>query len=271
MTQVLKPKTLVLAGLISMLSVAAYGESPQSTQATLDKTLETSHKTQTLGQNSQKKIDKLAAQTRSLLDEYQKLSQQGEYQRAFNDELAVRQQQQQDEIAALKEQIVAIKMTQQKIQPLLREMAETLALFIQLDLPFQQDQRLQSVEKLNTLLANTQVSNTEKFRRVMELYQTENDYNYDMASYRETVTVADKTLSVELLRVGRSALYFQTLDQQQSAIWLASEKRWQLLEKSYQLAIRQGIRIANQQGAPHLLQLPVFISSDAAQRHNKEG
>ena len=259
----IKIKAFAVVVLVAALNPIVFAADSENSSEVLNNTLQTSYKTQALGQQSQKKIDRLAAETRTVLAEYQKLSQQGDYQRAFNEQLALKQQQQHDEIGKVKAQIESIKMMQQKVQPLLREMALSLATFIQLDLPFQRQQRSESVAKLQQLLADTQVSNSEKYRRVMELFQAENDYNYDMATYRETINLDGQSLSVQLLRIGRSALYFQTLDNQQSGIWISDEKRWQRLDERYQLAIRQGIRMADQQAAPELLVLPVVIRDSA--------
>lgn len=222
----------------------------------------TTHKTQQMGQSSQRKIDHLANQSRELFNQYQKLLNQAQYQQEYNKELALLQQQQLDEIALLKQQIADIKITQQKLTPLLRDMVKTLAEFIQLDLPFQRQERLESTHKLLALLNNSQVATAEKFRRVMELYQTENDYNYDMQVYRETVNVDGRTLSVQLLRIGRSMLYFQTTDAQQSALWNKKTQKWQIVDSAYNMNISKAIRVASKQAAPELLSLPITIELD---------
>ncbi|NRB38709.1 MAG: DUF3450 domain-containing protein [Pseudomonadales bacterium] len=249
---------LLCSTVICMPAIAA-----NSDQLLLEQSVKTSHKTSVLAQKSQVKIDRLASDSRQLLEEYRRLLQQGEYQRAYNDELVVLEQEQLLDIASLKQQIADIKITQQRLLPLLREVTDTLAQFIQLDLPFQQSQRLESVEKLRALLASSQVPMAEKFRRVMELYQTENDYNYDIASYRDIVLIDDKSLSVEILRIGRSALYYQTLDHKKSALWQGDNNSWQALDKKYNLDIRKAIRVANKDVAPNLLSLPVALTSSS--------
>lgn len=228
-------------------------------QKSLNKSLSIEHKTQLAGQKSQKKVDRLAQKSRQLLAEYQRLLQQGEYQKSYNQELRVLQQEQFDDIESLKQQLADLKITQQRLLPLLRDMTSTLEQFIELDIPFQKKQRLASVQELSELLSRSQVGIAEKFRRVMELYQAENDMNYNLEVARESVTFAGQTLSVDVLRVGRSNVYWQTLDQQQSAIWSAVDKKWLLLEASQHLPLRQAIRVANKDSAPALLALPVLL------------
>lgn len=224
--------------------------------STLEKAVNTGHQIQLQGQKSQVKVDTLASQSRQMLEEYQRLVQQGDYQKAYNEQLKVRQVEQREEIKHLKNQIAEIKITQQRLLPLLQEKTETLATFIRLDLPFQQEDRLASVDNLRQVLRDSKTTMAEKFRRVMELYQTENDYNYDIAAYRDVVNIEGEKRSVEILRIGRSALFYQSLDQQQSALWNKDESRWQLLDKAHNLNIRKALRVAKQETAPHLLTLP---------------
>ncbi len=235
--------------------------SVDQSQKQLDKSFAIEHKTQRLGQESQKKVDQLAEQSRILLSRYQDLLQKNEYQKAYNAELRVLEQEQKADIATLKKQISDIKITQQKLLPLLRDMTNTLEQFIQLDIPFQTEQRLASIAELKNVLSRSQLPIADKFRRVMELFQSENDMNYDIALDRATIQFNDESLSVDLLRIGRSSLYWQTLDQQRSAIWDAASKQWILLDSQMHLKIRQAMRVANKESAPSLLPLPVILTN----------
>ena len=188
-------------------------------------------------------------------------------QRIENAQLTITQREafiatQEATIASLEQQIKDIIITKQQLLPLLREMVSTLEQFIKLDLPFRKQQRLTAVDKLTQLLASSSVTISEKYRRVMEMYQAENDYNYDLEVYRDNVVVNDETLSVQVLRIGRSNLYFQTMDAQISAIWNQAQKDWQVLDNQYQLNIRKAMRIASKKAAPELLELPLSVNLD---------
>lgn len=256
--QALAAKLAPLALASALLFVGQVSVAAEAGADSVEQSLNTNATTRQHGSRSQYKIDQLAAQTRELLAEYQRLLQLGDYQQTYNAELTIKQQQQQDDIATLKQQLVDIRITQQRLLPLLREMVDTLEQFIQLDIPFQHKARLQGVADLKTLLMQSQVSLAEKFRRVMAFYQAENDMNYDLESYRDVISIDGQTLSVELLRIGRTALYYQTMDQLQSGLWLSESQQWQPLAGEHHLGLRQAIRIANDEAAPGLLALPLM-------------
>lgn len=217
-----------------------------------------------MGEASQKRVDDLATETDRLLKEYQSLLQKTEYQKTYNKELGILKEEQVAEIAHLKQQIKDIIITRQKLLPHLREMVETLHQFIKLDLPFKKQERLAAVKNLKSMIGTRSVPISEKYRRVMEMYQAENDYNYDLGVYREKVLHDGEEVSVQLLRVGRSHLYFQTMDGNTSAVWNKNTKQWNTLPDSYDLEIKQAMRIASKKSAPKLLELPYLTSISTA-------
>jgi hypothetical protein len=230
---------------------------PFSQAAPVEKAMEVEGQTHAAARQSQQKVDGLDAETQALLKEYQRLMQQGDYQQGYNQELELRVQEQEKEIASLQQQIADVQITRLHIMPLLREMVAALKQFVVLDLPFEQQARLQSIVRLEELLASGTVSIAEKFRRVMEAWQTESDYSYELYSYRDVVQLEGKELTVDYLRIGRQAWYFQSLDGKRSGYWQLREKQWLLLDEQYHAAIREGIRLAQRQLAPQLLVLPV--------------
>lgn len=225
--------------------------------ASIEQSLQTEGETSAAGRQSQQTVNKLDSETEQLLREYQRLMQQADYQEAYNTELEHRLKEQEHELEQLQQQIADVQITRLHVMPLLRDMVDGLKQFVELDLPFEQEARLESVKKLETLLASGTTPLAEKFRRVMEAWQAESDYSYQLGTYRDTATVNDKTVTVEFLRIGRTALYFQTLDGEQSGYWNRSAKQWQILDEGWNRPIRKGIRIADKQLPPELLTAPV--------------
>ncbi|MFY0641658.1 MAG: DUF3450 domain-containing protein [Bermanella sp.] len=232
-------------------------------QSLLQESLDTAEKTQKMGQKSQQVINQLAKQQQQLLDQYQKLLRKTEYQKEYNQELLILKEEQADSIATLQQKIEDVKLTKQQLLPLLREMTKTLEKFIQLDLPFHKENRLTGINDLKKLLSRSSVTITEKFRRVMAFYQAENDYNYDLEVYRDSVKLDNESRSVQILRVGRNALYMQTLDGQLSALWNKNTQDWQILNNEFNRPIQKAIRITGQKAAPDLLTLPYLTSLES--------
>ena len=240
-------KTAVL--LLAMPSVAL--------ASSVQQTLEVEGETNIAGQQSQQKISELSRETQELLREYRQLMQQADYQQAYNQELERRLQEQEQEMQELQEDIAEVQITRLHVMPLLRDMVQALEQFVELDLPFEQEARLASVKRLEDVLASGNTPLAEKFRRVMEAWQAESDYSYEIHSYRDELLLDDRELKADFLRIGRSAWYFQTLNGEKSGYWDRGRGEWQLLAPRHNAAVRRAIRLADQQLAPELLTLPV--------------
>lgn len=261
--QLIAPLCLI----ISLLAMNfAHGES-----GLLKQSLDTNSKTQKMGKQSQLVVNRLAKQQQELLDQYQRLLRKSEYQKEYNQELQTLKAEQIENITALKQKIEDVKLTKQQILPLLREMTKTLDQFIRLDLPFHKQDRLAGVNDLKTLLSRSSITITEKFRRVMAFYQAENDYNYDLEVYRDNIELDSESRSVQVLRVGRNALYIQTLDGKLSALWNKKSNDWEILDKEFHRPIRQAMSVAGQKMAPDLLTLPYLTSLDESPVNTNKG
>ncbi len=158
---------------------------------------------------SQNRVEELAAQTRTLLEEYRRLQDGADYQAAYTRELEAREQQQRTQIDDLQRQISQAEITRQRIVPLLRSMGDALEKFVVLDLPFHHEERINGVLLLQRRLSQTDLSVAEKLRLVLEAYQLEQDYGNNIEAWRGPLQWQGQELSVEYLRIGRVALYFQ--------------------------------------------------------------
>ncbi len=209
--------------------------------------------------SSQQKIDDLSRETRNLLEEYRKLIDGSEYEAAYTRELQELEQSQAQQIAALREQIVQARVTQQRIVPLMRSMADSLEKFVVLDLPFHQEDRIAAVFDLKERLRRPDLSVSAKFRILLEAYQLEQDYGGNIESWRGPLQLEGEELSVEYLRIGRVALYFQSLDGSSSGYWNAKEQNWAPLDERYGRGLVQALRVAQNLTAPQLLYLPLPV------------
>ena len=213
---------------------------------------------------SQKKVEDLAAQTRTLLEEYRRLQDGAEFQAAYTRELEAREQQQRTQIDTLQQQISQAQITRQRIVPLLRSMVDALEKFVVLDLPFHHEERINGVLQLKQRLNQTQLSVADKFRLVLEAYQLEQDYGNKLEAWRGPLQWQGEELSVEYLRVGRVALYFQTLDGATCGYWSAEKDHWVTLDSRFNRGVAEALRVARNQTAPQLIQVPMLVPGDAS-------
>ena len=136
-------------------------------------------------------------------------------------------------------------------------MLDSLDQFVQLDVPFLPEERAERVANMREMMGRADVTISEKYRRILEGYQVENEYGRTIEAYRGPVNVDGEELSVDFLRIGRLSLLYQTLDGQQSGMWDTESKTWVPLDDEYRNAIKAGLRMARKQSAPDLIKVPV--------------
>ena len=223
----------------------------------LDESLQVVAETNHSAASSQRRIDELSRESRILLEEYRSLRESSEYQQAYTRELERLQASQDARIESLTRQIAQARITRQRILPLMRAMADALEEFVLLDLPFHQEERLAGVLQLKSRLDRPDLSVSARMRLLLEAYQLEQNYGSTLEAWRGPLSMDGDTLSVEFLRLGRSVLYYQSLDRRSSGYWDRSQRNWVALEPEHNRALAQAMRVAGKQAAPQLLSLPI--------------
>jgi len=214
-------------------------------------------KTNQVAAQSQKKIDKVSERTKVLLDEYRTVSHQIESLLVYNQHLRDLIESQRLEMDSIKQQLKEIEVTQREIVPLMLAMLDNLQKFVALDLPFLTEERNQRVAELKKIMIRADVTNAEKYRRILEAYQIENEYGNTIEAYRTHINLNGKDSAVECLRLGRVSLYYQRLDGSETGYWDKESSRWEQLDSRYNSVILEGLRIARKEAAPNLLTLPI--------------
>ncbi len=210
-----------------------------------------------LAQESQQKIDTVVDQTRLLEDQYKAVLKEIEGLRIYNELLQRQINRQVAKMAELNDSIDRVAVVSRQIAPLMLRMIESVTQFVSLDVPFLMEERQARVAQLELLLETQEITVAERFRKVMEAYQIENDYGRTIEAYTGTLNIDGATRNVEFLRIGRIALLYQTADGKLSGAWDQGDRKWVELGTEYKNSIRQGLRIANKQIAPDLVLLPV--------------
>ena len=211
-----------------------------------------------IAQASQVRINSIADETSSILQEYKKILKEIEGLRVYNAQLERQIGNQVAEMANIRTSIDEVTLIERQITPLMMRMLATLAEFIEHDVPFLIEERHDRIDRLNEMMDRADVSPSEKFRRVFEAYQIENDFGRTIEAYEGTREVEGTVRDVNYLRVGRVGLYYQTKDGSISGMWNSNDKNWSSLDDDFGNAITEGIRIANNQATPNLINLPVI-------------
>lgn len=207
---------------------------------------------------SQKKIDRLAAETDDLLQDYKIIMKQVDGLRVYNARLEKQIAGQLRRISNLEQSVSEATVIQRQITPLLARMIEGLERFVELDIPFHKEEREQRIEFLRNNLDRSDITVAEKFRQVLEAYKIENEYGRKIDSYKGTATIDGSEREVNFLRIGRIGLLYQTTDGEQSGAWSKEKDDWiPLDEGDYRGAIQKGLRIARKQASIDIMKLPI--------------
>ena len=144
-----------------------------------------------------------------------------------------------------------------QIFPLMERMIDGLEQSIALDIPFLMDERVERVGALKDTMERSDVSVAEKFRKVMEAYQIENDYGLSSEYYVQSLEIDNSVREYNMLRIGRIGLYFQSDDTSVTGWWNAELGAFEVLGNEHRNEVRKGIRVARQLIAPELILLPM--------------
>ena len=212
---------------------------------------------------SQKTIDGLSDETDKLLGQYRQVLGQIADLREYNRQVSELIASQEEEMASLRDQIDEVSLVGRQVTPHMLEMIDALETFVELDVPFLLEERTNRVTGLRDLMARADVANAEKYRRIMEAYQIENEFGRTIEAYQGTLDAEGDSRTVDFLRVGRIALVYRTLDGSEAGVWDQKNQRWVALDDSFRSSIREGLQIARKQTAPRLIQLPVAAPEDA--------
>ncbi|OGR09157.1 MAG: hypothetical protein A2341_02850 [Deltaproteobacteria bacterium RIFOXYB12_FULL_58_9] len=207
---------------------------------------------------SQRKVNDLDDAANELLNDYRATIQEFDSLTLYNQQLQTLVASQQAEIDSLREQIDNVSTIGREITPLMTRMLDALEQFVGLDVPFLLEERTGRVAKLRAIMERADVTNAEKYRRILEAYQIENDYGRTIETYKSEHTGnGGSARTVNFLRIGRVALIYQTLDEAEAGVWDRTTREWIVLPNTYRSSLRKGFRIASKQAAPDLLRIPV--------------
>ena len=231
--------------------------------ATVDQVLQADERRISLAQESQERINEVVEGTRSLADQYRAINKEIDGLRVYNRLMTAQTNGQAatlDDISLSMDQVDVIN---RQIYPLMERMVDGLKQSIALDIPFLMAERNKRMSDLDTIMERSDVSVAEKFRKVMEAYQIENDYGSSNEWYKEGLNVDGAVREYNMLRVGRVGLYFQSDDSNITGWYNAEAGAYELLGNEHRSEIRKGIRIARQLIAPELVLLPMPAAESA--------
>jgi hypothetical protein len=243
-------RTAFVAATAILISGSVFAQS-------VDQVLQADQRRLNLAQQSQERVNTVVDRTRSLGDQYRSINKEIDGLKVYN---RLMRAQVDGQLATLED--IGMSMDQvdvinRQIFPLMERMIDGLDQSVKIDVPFLMDERTGRINSLKDIMSRSDVSVAEKFRKVMEAFQIENDYGSTIEDYKQSLTLeGEGTRAFNMLRIGRIGLYFQSDDTKITGRWNNKNRAWEI-DNSARNEIRKGIRVARQLIAPELINIPV--------------
>ncbi len=152
-----------------------------------------------------------------------------------------------------------MEVVSREIPLLMEKILYSLEQFIALDYPFQAEQRANLIKFARDAIENPDVSIAEKFRQVLVMYQIEASFGRTNDTYATTIEINGADRDVNMDRIGRVALMYQTTDRQITGAWDNNARQWVELDAGqYRTEFQTALRVASNLAAPDIIDLPVL-------------
>lgn len=254
-----------LALLMSCIMASAQAAEILVDSSILDQAMDVIGVKNTESAAAQEEINRLANSTSSTYEDFKRQNDALEALLVLNAGFRKSVSIQEENIATLDESIASVESITREIPLLMEKMLASIEQFIELDYPFQVEERANRLSFARAAIDNPDVSIAEKFRQVLVMYQTEATYGRTNATYPDTISIGGVERDVNIVRIGRVALMYQTTDRQVTGAWDNKAREWvELPAGTYRTAVQKAMRIASNVDAPDIINLPV-AAPEAAQ------
>ena len=248
-------RQITTAALAASVIAVAGGVFAQS--VTVDQVLQADQRRLNLAQESQERINQVVEGARSLTDQYRAINKEIDGLKVYNRLMTAQTNGQNATLEDISISMDQVDVINRQIFPLMERMIDGIEQSIALDIPFLMEERTDRVAVLKETMERSDVSVAEKFRKVMEAYQIENDYGSSNEYYTQSLEIGGQVREYNMLRIGRIGLYFQSDDTSVTGWWNAELGEYEELGNEHRNEVRKGIRVARQLIAPELVLLPV--------------
>lgn len=243
--------SLLLVGSVSLFSTAGQAASVSQVQ-------QQALSDQQQGAKSQEKVAQLDDSKLAIIAQVKQLEAEADQLEQYNVYLNELVQDQAKEVASYQQQIIDVKETRQGLVPLMVNMLDKLAQFVALDTPFLLDERQQRISQLQQMMNKADISEAEKYRRILTAYQIEAEYGSKMGEYQGELTLDGTTRTVHYFYLGRVALVALSLDAKDVWSWDRKQQQWLSVDSGYANDVKQAIAMAKKTEIPGLIKLPLI-------------
>ena len=208
---------------------------------------------------AQQRIDRLYKERQEILSDITTIKQEGTIYAIRNRELEQELSEIRQNLFDIDADLRAVTETQTGIITLLDAMINSLARFIELDLPFELEKRNAVIGALRSELVRPDIDVTKKYQAVVSAYLNEIRSGYSDAVSQETIETPRGSRLANILRLGRAGLWYVTPDGAEAGYWDPVRRSWSDAETRPQTVL-MGIRAVRASGVPATLELPIHLN-----------
>jgi len=208
-------------------------------------------------QKTQKDIEKWSEKKSMMEAEYDSLTENNKRLAVEREHLTKELEALLERIKDLENQIEAMEKISEQLRPFLYGVYEKLLEAVDEGLPILQAERSERLAHLKNTLDDPQIVLGEKFRKVMEALFIEVEYGNTVEVYQEKISLAEEDVLVNVLRLGRISLFFETLDQSTTGYFDLDDHQWKMLPQSANRDIRIAMEIGSKRRPADIVTLPL--------------
>jgi hypothetical protein len=208
-------------------------------------------------QNTQKSEAQWQSDKEKLLARYDQVTETAQHLSSKRQALTDKIDNTRTRIAVKQKQLDDIEQIQSEITPLISTLINEIEQFSATDLPFLTEERDARLQRLIEIRDDPEVAISEKYRKVMEVLLVEMEYGNTIEVCQETIATDDREMLVDIFRLGRIALFFQTLDHKSCGFYNVASATWQPLPTAYNRTIEAAMEIGAKRRPVELLTLPL--------------
>lgn len=208
-------------------------------------------------QNTQKQEEKWRDEKQKLIARYEQLRAENDLLEKHHRELVASTDAARKRVSEKDRQLADINEIQNRIDPFLEKTAMLLKKNMADDMPFLIEERWNRIDRLEQILDDPDVSVSEKYRKAMEALMVEAEYGNTIEVYQQTIYIGGSAMLVNIFRLGRISLFFQSLDHSRCGFYNVASGKWEELPHLHNRAVGSAIEIGARRKPVELLSLPL--------------
>ena len=225
-------------------------------QAQLESALQEAKSSTAAAAQAQRQIEELDDRADSATRDYAAALQQADNLRLFVDRQDIFLESQRSELDSLRRQIATVESIKQGVVPMMLRMVVELEDSVAADIPFKINERNARIADVKSIVSDPEVSPAEQYRRILNAYEIETNYGYQVESY-EGAHPSRPGNVVNFVRFGRTSWVYVTKDESEVAVYDMASNSWTPVSGADSIALRQAIRVANEEAAPAIIYAPI--------------